>query len=193
MVRVRDAIHWTTFSLTQAILRSRIWKSKQRQHNFRMDVSGILFFCAKLCFFHREKLYIGTDVSLPFLRLSTSPRESQTAAENFYWKHQTWPNRLVILTITWYERISNDFLFALRFRMLLRRTTTQIKSPWKLWQSLSLTSMISQPWNEAVKRQIKMRLKMSNWKSLEARYEKLMLFNLTLLTVRRSYTQINCY
>lgn len=114
--------------------------SQSRQHNFWKKERFRIFqvfsavFCAKnarLCFFHREKLYIGTDVSFSSRRSLTRPEKNQTAAEKFYWKHQTWPNRLVILTITWDERILNDFCFPF-FSM------TQIKSPGNATAALQL-------------------------------------------------------
>lgn len=75
-------------------------------------------FCAgkKLrdCVFTQGKIIYWDRCFPPGSSLPDASKESQTAAENFYWKHQTWPNRLVILTITWYERILNDFLFSLR-------------------------------------------------------------------------------
>lgn len=82
--------------------------SQSRQRNFRNNYFRY-FFGVKMrivCFFHREKLYIGTDVS------SLVASRKLNSSRKFYWKDQTWPNRLVMLTITWFERILNDFLFS---------------------------------------------------------------------------------
>lgn len=61
-----------------------ILKSKQTQHNFRI-FQVFFFLCAKIVsVFSQGKLYIGTDVSL---------QGKPNSSRNFYWKHQTWPNR----------------------------------------------------------------------------------------------------
>lgn len=101
------------------------------------DISGIL--CkkkSKIVFFHREKLYIGTDVSFPLA--SRKPNSSR----NFYWKHQTWPNRLVILTITWDEMKECWMTFCFPFFWM-----TQIKSRWECDSRFAIILVISQPWN----------------------------------------------